>query len=144
MPTKATLMEDMKQAMRDRNSVKLNTIRFLLSEIKNVEIDEGELDEAGIVKVVARQIKQLKEGMEELKKSDRAELVDEEMAKLAVLESYMPAQLSEDEIQAIIAEEVALSEDKNMGKLIGAVMKRVGNQSDGQTVSALVKQHLAQ
>lgn len=133
----------MKQAMRDRNSIKLNTIRFLLSEIKNVEIDEGVLDENGITKVVARQIKQVKEGIEELKKSDRPELITEEEAKLAVLNEYMPAQLSSEELATIVEEEIAAAEDKNMGKIIGAVVKRVGNQADGQTISKLVREKLA-
>ena len=143
MPTKATLTEEMKQAMRDKNAMKLGVIRFLLAEIRNVEIDHGEQNEAGIDKIVARQIKQSKEAIEELKKSDRPELIEEEQAKLEILEGYMPAQMSEAEITAIIDQEIAKSEDKHMGKIIGAVMAQVGSQADGQTVSKLVRQQLA-
>lgn len=143
MATKTSLTEDMKQAMRDKNAMKLGVIRFLLSEIKNVEIDEGELNEDGVTKVVARQIKQTKEAMEELKNSGRPELVEDEQAKLSVLETYMPAQMSEDELTTIVDEEIANSPDKHMGKIIGAVMKRVGNQADGTTVSTIVRKQLS-
>lgn len=143
MPTKLSLTEDMKQAMRDKNSLKLGVIRFLLSEIKNVEIDEGELNEDGVTKVVARQIKQTKEAIQELQNSERPELVADEEAKLAVLESYMPTQMSEVEITTIVDEEIANSPDKHMGKIIGAVMKRVGNQADGNTVSTIVRKQLS-
>ncbi|MCA9369660.1 MAG: GatB/YqeY domain-containing protein [Pseudomonadales bacterium] len=144
MPTKASLTDDMKTAMKARDTQKLGVIRFLLSELKNEEIDNGELDEVGIETVIARQIKQTKESIEELQKSGRDELVAEETAKLAVLQSYLPAPLSEDELQAVVSQVVATTDNPNMGQVITAVKAKVGTRAEGSVIATMVKEALSQ
>lgn len=142
MNLQAQLMEDMKQAMRDKDMVKLGVIRFLRSEIKNFEIDNGEQDDAGVQKVIASQVKKLKDAVTDFKKAGREDLVAEEEAKIIYMESYLPQQISDEELEAIVTRVIAAADDKNMGKLIGAVMKEVAGQADGTRVSAAVRSKL--
>lgn len=142
MDIKSQLTEDMKQAMRDKDTDKLGTIRFLLSEIKNVEIDEGVQDDAGVQKIISRQIKQIRDARTEFERAGRTDLVEQEDAKLAVLEAYLPAQLSDNELEALVDEAIAESVDKNMGKIIGAVMQKAAGQADGGRVAAAVRNKL--
>jgi uncharacterized protein len=139
MTLKETLMENMKQAMRDHDSLKLNTVRQVISELKNFEIDNGVQDDAGVQKIITKLLKQYQDGLNDFKTAGRTDLIEETEAKLAVLSAYLPQQLSEDELQAIVAEVVAAAPVKAMGPLIGQVMKRVGNKADGGRVSAAVK-----
>ena len=140
--TKSQLMEDMKQAMRERNTLKLQTIRFLLAEIKNVEIDQGELSDEAIDKIIARQVKQMEEAIGDLEKSGREELVAEEREKIAVLQAYLPEKLSDEELDTIIDEVMSGMENPQMGQVIGQVMQRVGTQADGGVVSQKVRAKL--
>ena len=142
MDLQAQLMEDMKQAMRDKDMDKLGVIRFLRSEIKNFEIDNGAQDDAGVQKIIAAQVKKLKDAITDFRKAGRDEMVAEEEAKIAVMESYLPEQLSDEELAAIVTKVVSAAEDKNMGKLIGAVMKEVDGRADGGRVSAAVRSQL--
>ncbi len=139
MDFKVTLMQSIKDAMKARDSVRLNTLRFLLSEIKNVEIDEGEQSEEQIHKLIARQVKQMKETLEEYKKAGKDDVVAEEMQKMAILEEYLPKQMSDEALEALVAEVVASSEDKNMGKIIGQVVAKAAGQADGSRISSVVK-----
>jgi len=142
MSLKQQLTDEMKQAMRDRNTIKLGVIRFLISDIKNTEIDQGELDDSGIQKVVAKQIKSMKDAIEEFKKGDRQDIVDEELQKVAILETFLPPQLSDEELLTLakqVKEETGLTE---MGRLIGAVKAKVGDGADGKRVADAVKQVL--
>ncbi|GIK84099.1 MAG: aspartyl-tRNA amidotransferase subunit B [Patescibacteria group bacterium] len=136
------LMEDMKQAMRDKNMLKLGVIRLLRSEIKNFEIDNGPQDDAGVQKVIASQVKKMKDALVEFKNAGRDDIVADEEAKLVIMEAYLPQQLSDEELETIVTRVVAAAEDKNMGKLIGAVMKEVAGKADGNRVSALVRSKL--
>lgn len=136
------LMEDMKQAMRDKNIVKLGVIRFLRSEIKNFEIDNGVQDDAGVEKVIATQVKKLKDAVIDFRNAGRDEMVAEEEEKIAIMENYLPEQLSDEELDVIVSKVVESAEDKNMGKLIGAAMKEVAGKADGSRVSALVRAKL--
>src|SRR3989339_2188511 len=140
MSLKQQLTEDMKTAMKAREAEKLGTIRFLLSAIKNAEIDAGELDDAGIQKVIATQVKQIKESIEEYKKGGREDLVTAEQGKLKVLSAYLPEQMSDEELKQIIQSVIDQSSDKNMGPIIGQVMKQVAGKADGQRVSQLVRE----
>ena len=142
MSLKQQLTEDMKTAMKAREAEKLGTIRFLLSAIKNAEIDAGELDDAGIQKVIATQVKQIKESIEEYKKGGREDLVTAEQGKLKVLSAYLPEQMSDEELKQIIQSVIDQSSDKNMGPIIGQVMKQVAGKADGQRVSQLVRELL--
>lgn len=142
MNLQAQLLEDMKQAMRDKNMVKLGVIRFLRSEIQNFEIDNGKQDDAGIQKIIATQVKKLKDAMNDFKNAGRDDLVSAEEEKLVFMESYLPQQLSDQELEAIVTKVVDSAQDKNMGKLIGAVMQEVAGRADGNRVSTLVRSKL--
>ena len=137
------LINDMKQAMRDGDKVRLGTIRFLRAEIKNFEIDHGEQDDAGVEKIVAKQVKQVKESISEYKKGGRDDLVSAEEAKLKILEEYLPEQLSDDEIKSIIDEVLSGNDEPQMGPVIGQVMAKVQGKADGGKVAQLVKAALA-
>ncbi len=137
------LVDDMKQAMRDKNKVKLSVIRYLRSGIKNYEIDHGEQDDAGVEKIVAKQAKQVRESIEEYQKAGRSDLVSQEEAKLKILEEYLPEQMSDEGIQAVINEVLSGMENPQMGPAIGLVMKKVQGKADGSKVSQLVRQALA-
>lgn len=136
------LMEDMKQAMRDKDQIKLGMIRLLRAEVKNKEIDEGALNDADVQKVAAALIKQLKDAIPDFEKAGRTELVEEQTAKIAVLESYLPAQMSDADLEAVVAEAIESLDNPNMGMAMKAVMAKVGGQADGQRISKLVQQKL--
>lgn len=143
MSLRTQLQEDMKQALRARESLKLNTIRFLLSEIKNADIDQGELDDAGIQKVITKLVKTMKDALEEFKKGGRTETVAEEEEKIAVLEAYLPEKMTEEELMNLaksVQETTGLTE---MGPLIGAIKKKAGLGADGSQIAGIVKQLLS-
>ncbi|MBP7700620.1 GatB/YqeY domain-containing protein [Candidatus Woesebacteria bacterium] len=142
MNIKTQLIEDMKTAMKAKDTVKLGVIRFLRSEIKNFEIDNGDQDDKGVEKVISSQAKKIKDALNDFRAAGRNDLVVEEEAKLVILESYLPKQMSDDELRAIVSKIVDETEDKNMGKLIGAVVKAVDGKADGGRVSAMVKEKL--
>ncbi len=142
MTLQEQLMEDMKQAMRDKNTVQLGVIRFLRSEIQNYKIDHGDQDDEGVQKIIASQVKKMKDAVVEFKNAGRNDLVTEEEEKIAIMETYLPTQLSDAELEAIVSKVISEAEDKNMGKLIGAVMKEVAGKADGTRVSTLIRQKL--
>lgn len=139
MTLKQTLTEDMKNAMRARDSLTLQAIRYLLAEIKNVEIDNGEQDDKGVEKIIASQVKKIKEAIEEFKKGNRDDLVQEEEKKLLVLKKYLPEQMGDQQLEQIIKKIVADNQGLEMGPMIGKVMVVVKGQADGGRVSELVR-----
>jgi len=139
MTIKDQLMEDMKTAMKAHDSVTLDAIRFLRAEIKNFEIDNGDQDDTGVLKLIQRQIKQMKDAIAEYAKGGRQDLVDAETAKMNVLEKYLPQQLSDEALSQIIDDVLGANAGANMGAVIGQVMKRVEGQADGGRVSAMIK-----
>lgn len=143
MSLKDQLMEDMKDAMRSRDSAKLDVIRFLRSEIKNIEIDHGDQDDAGVLKIVARQIKSMKDANTEFINAGREDLAKENDSKIAILETYMPAQLSDSELEEIVKSTIESSEDKNMGKIIGQVVAKTEGKADGGRISQMVRKLLS-
>ncbi|NCO12088.1 MAG: aspartyl-tRNA amidotransferase [Candidatus Pacebacteria bacterium CG_4_10_14_3_um_filter_34_15] len=142
MNLKDQLVEDMKQAMRSKDTVKLGVIRFLRSEIKNFEIDNGEQDDKGVVKIIASQTKKIKDALVDFRAAGREDLVSAEEAKVAILEAYLPQQMSDEDLRIVVAKIVDETEEKNMGKLIGAAVKAVEGKADGGRVSAMVKEKL--
>jgi uncharacterized protein YqeY len=137
MTLQEQLMDDMKQAMRDKDTVKLGVIRLIRSEVRNYEIDNGPQDDAGVQAIIRRLTKQLKDALTDFN------LVQEEAAKIVVLESYLPAQMSEAEVAELVNKAIADLPDKNMGAAMKAAMAAVNGQADGKVVSELVKQALA-
>jgi uncharacterized protein YqeY len=142
MNLKDKLTEDMKTAMKSRDSVKLGVVRFLRSEIKNFEIDNGEQDDKGVEKIIASQTKKIKDAMLEFKKAGRNDLVEEETVKISIMESYLPEQMSDLDLEKIVEDCINAAEDKNMGKIIGVVVKQVDGKADGGRISAIVRSKL--
>ncbi|MEA2056981.1 MAG: GatB/YqeY domain-containing protein, partial [Patescibacteria group bacterium] len=139
MSLKKQLLEEMKQAMKSGQKVKLEVVRMLRSRIKNIEIDEGELDDAGVQKVVGKQIKQWKDALEDYKRGGREDLVEETEQKIKYLKEYLPEQISEEEIKQVIEKVKAESGIDQAGPLIGKVMQKVGSKAEGSKVAQLVR-----
>ncbi len=140
---KDKLVEDMKTAMRAHDSVRLGVIRFILSELKNFEIDNGVQDDAGVQKVIAREIKKVKDSIVDFEKGNRPDLVEQESEKIGMMEVYLPKQMSDEELQQIVTSVVATAEKKDFGNVMKAVMTQVQGLADGNRVSAMVKQALS-
>jgi len=137
---------DLKAAMKSGDKFKTATLRSLKSAIKYAEIEAGgKLDEAGLTGVIAKQAKQRRDSIVEFEKGNRPDLIENESAELAVLEQYLPTQLSEDQIreraQAVIAE-LGASDVKSMGQVMKRLMADLEGQADGKLVSSVVRQLL--
>lgn len=147
MRLKERITEDMKAAMRARDSARLLTLRGLLAACKQREVDERiELDDAAVVAIVDKLVKQRKDSISQFQAGGRADLADKEAAELAVLETYLPPRLSPEQVAAEVAAVVAelgASGPGDMGKVMGAVKTRLAGQADMAVVSAAVKQALA-
>ncbi len=147
MSLKDRITEDMKAAMRARDSQRLSAIRMLLAACKQREVDERiVLDDAAVVAIVDKQIKQRKDSITAFAAAGRTDLVDKESAEVNVLEGYLPARLSADEIQAAVASlvgELGASGPGDMGKVMGAAKSRLAGMADMGLVSAAVKAALA-
>ncbi len=149
MPTlKERINEDMKAAMRAKEAERLGAIRMLTAAIKQKEVDERvELDDAGVVGIVDKLLKQRKDSIDAFQKAGRQDLADKEQAEVAVLQAYLPARLSADEINAevkAIVAELGAKGPGDMGKVMGAVKQRLAGKADMGQVSAAVKAALAQ
>ncbi|MDQ7029127.1 MAG: GatB/YqeY domain-containing protein [Ardenticatenia bacterium] len=147
MSLKAQLQSDLKAAMKAGDTVKRNTVRLLLSAIHNAEIDKGgELTEQDVVVLLQKQAKQRRESIEQYRKAGRQDLVQEEAAELAVIESYLPRMLGEEEIrQEALAqiEAVGATGPKDMGKVMGPLMAKLRGRADGALVQRVVRELLA-
>jgi uncharacterized protein YqeY len=139
MSIKQQLIQDMKEAMKARESERLGVIRFLLAEIKNAEIDGAGDDDESLQKVVASQVKKTKEAIADFTKAGRDDLVTSEQAKIKVMETYLPAQLSDEELEEVIKKVMADVPTANQGQVIGQVMKQVGGRAEGKRVGELVR-----
>jgi len=147
MSLKARVTDDMKTAMRARETVRLGTIRLLLAAIKQKEIDERiELDDAAVSSIVEKLIKQRKDSISQFQAAGRDDLVAAEQAELAVLQAYLPEQLSATEVEAAVTAAIAesgASSAKDMGKVMGLLKPRLAGRADMGQVSALIKARLA-
>lgn len=141
------LNEDMKVAMRAKDRDRLTTIRMIKSSIQNEEISKGQaLDAEEELAILSREKKQRLESYEEFKKADRTDLLEKLEAEIAVVDQYLPEQLSEDEVQAIVEEtiaEVGAESMKDMGVVMGAVMPKVQGRTDGNVVNKFVREQLS-
>ena len=147
MSLKDLINEDMKTAMRAKDSVRLGTIRLLQAALKQKEVDERiTLDDAAVISIVDKLIKQRKDSIAAFEKANRQDLADIEIAELKVLEVYLPARLSAQEIEAevkAIVASVGASGPGDMGKVMGAVKQKLAGKADMGLVSAAVKAALA-
>ncbi|MBK5091963.1 MAG: GatB/YqeY domain-containing protein [Actinobacteria bacterium] len=146
MELKERLSKELGESLKAGEKIKVSTIRMILSEIKNAEIAKrGELDDDELLLVLAREAKRRKEAIEEFKKGDRQDLVDKETEELGIIETYLPEQLSRDELQAIISEtidEVGASSPGDLGKVMGSIMPKLKGRADGKLVNLMVRETL--
>ena len=147
MSLKAQLTEDMKAAMRAKESGRLNTIRLMLADIKRKEVDEQiELDDTQVLAIIEKMIKQRKDSISQFEAGGRADLADIEKAELTILAAYMPAGLSDEEIAAEVSAAVAATGaagPQDMGKVMGVLKPKLAGRADMTVVSGLVKKALS-
>jgi len=148
MSLKETLPVELKDALRAGEKTKLGTIRLILSAVNYAEIDQQkQLDDPGVHAVIAKMIKQRKESIEAFKAGNRQDLVDKEEAELKILESYMPKQLTREEIiveaKKVIAE-VGANKPQDMGKVMGKLTPMLRGKADGKEVASVVTELLKQ
>jgi hypothetical protein len=147
MSLKDRITEDMKTAMRAGEKERLATIRLILSAVKQREVDERiTLDDSQVLAAIEKMIKQRKEAITQFEAGGRADLVAKETAEIAILQAYLPAQMSDAEIDALIAEVIAstgAASIKDMGKVMGAVKAKAQGRADMGAVSARIKQKLS-
>lgn len=147
MSLKDQITEDMKAAMRAKDAGRLGTIRLLTAAMKQKEVDERvELDDAAVVGIVDKLIKQRKDSIEAFEKASRQDLADKEAAEMKILQAYLPARLSAEEVahevKAIVAE-LGAKGPGDMGKVMGAAKTRLAGKAEMGQVSAAVKAALA-
>lgn len=144
-----TVMSDLKTAMKAKDTTALTTLRALKTALTNAAIESGNKDnvvsDADALAIVRKQIKQRQDSIEQFEKAGRAELADKEKAEVVVLEKYLPAQLSPEEIAAIVKGAVAetgASSRADMGKVMGLVQDKAAGRADGKTLSQEVMKQL--
>ena len=146
MTMKSKLADDMKQAMRDKDTLRRDVIRYLRSEVRNQEIkDQKELDDAGVIQVLSRQAQQRRDSIEIYRDAERHDLVDKEESELSVIAAYLPQQLTSAEIADLVRQvvaEVGATGPDDMGKVMGAIMPRVRGKAEGREVNSVVRQTL--
>ena len=143
------IQADMVAAMKAKETVRLASLRAIKAAImlaKTAEGATGEIDDAAIVKIIQKLVKQRKESAQQYNDAGRPELAENELAEAACMEVYLPKQLSEAEVEAKLAEiiaEVGASQPSDMGKVMGVATKRLAGLADGRMISTLVKKLLA-
>jgi uncharacterized protein YqeY len=146
MTLKERITEDMKTAMRAGEKDRLATIRLVLAAVKQIEVDERiVLDEPRMLSVLEKMAKQRKESIAEFEKGGRADLVAKEAAELAIIKAYLPEQMSDAELDALIAEAIATTgaaSIKDMGKVMGVVKTKAAGRADMGAVGARIKHKL--
>ncbi len=148
MSLKLQITEDMKTAMRAKDTARLGAIRLLLAAMKQREVDERiELSDADVITIIEKMVKQRRDSISQFEAANRQELADAEKFEITVLQTYMPQPLSDDEVAAAVAEAIAASGAKSpqeMGKVIALLKPKLAGRADMGKVSALVKARLAQ
>lgn len=141
------LQDEMKAAMKSGDKRRLGVIRLILAAIKQREVDERiELDDTQVLAVLDKMVKQRRDSVEQFEKAGRTELADQEKYEIGVIQEYLPAQLSEDEISALITEAISATgaqSMKDMGKVMGMLKPKLQGRADMGAVSGLIKQNLS-
>lgn len=150
MTSRQQLQEELKQSMLAKDELKTSVLRLLLSAINYYEIQKGgagyEASDEDVLSVIQKEVKQRKESIEQFKAANRGELVDKEQKELEILQTYLPAQISEDQIREIVKEtirEIGAATAAEMGKVMAALMPKVKGKADGSLVSKIVKEELS-
>lgn len=146
MALKDRLNDDLKDAMRQRDAKRRNTLRLLLSAIRYEEIArKGDLDDDAVTQTLSKQAQQRRDSIEAYAKGDRPDLVAQEQAELDIIRAYLPEPMSEDEVGAIVQAAIAdagATGPQDMGKVMGRIMPQVRGRADGKQVSAMVQERL--
>ncbi len=147
MTLKERLLNDLKDAMKDKDRIRKDIIQIIRAAILQVEKDKHiTLDDEGIAEVLAKELKSTRDALAEIEKTDRTDLKDKAKREIEVIKQYMPEQLTEEQVEAIVKEAIletgALSA-KDMGKVMKAVMPKVKGRSDGNLVNVIVKKLLS-
>lgn len=143
MSIKEKLMEDLKTSMKNKDKIRKDTITMVRAAIKQIEVDERrELSDEEVIDVFNKQLKEKKKSITEFEKGDRQDLVDQTNAEIEILLDYLPKQLSEEELTAIVKdtiEELNLSSSKEMGLLMKNIMPKVKGRADGKMISKIAQ-----
>lgn len=146
MSLKEQLADDLKTAMKEKDLVRKNVVQFIRAGILQVEKDKQiTLDDAGVIEVIAKQLKQHRNTLPDYEKSGREDLIAELKAEMDVLTQYLPKPLTEDELRAIVADavqETGASSMKDMGKVMAAVKPKTAGRADGKMINEIAKQML--
>ena len=146
MSLKDKLLQDLKEAMKEKDTVRKNTVQLVRSGILQIEKDKKiELDDEGVLDVISKELKKRRDSMLDYVKSGRQDLIDNLNKEIEVLLTYLPKQLTEDEIKVIVEEvvkETGAATMKDMGKVMANVTPKVKGRADNKIVSGLVKQML--
>jgi len=146
MSLKDQLAEDLKDAMRQGDETRKTALRLTITAIKNAEVAAiKQLDDADVIGVIAKQAKQRRESIEEFQKADRQDLVDKEAAELKVLETYLPVQMSREDVAAEarqVIEETGAKGPQDKGRVMAALMPRLAGRADGKLVNEAVTELL--
>ncbi|MCD6267131.1 MAG: GatB/YqeY domain-containing protein [Thermotogaceae bacterium] len=147
MALKERIMDDLKKAMKERNEVKVRTLRMVIASIKNWEVENTkEIDDDGMITVLTKEAKRRKEAIEEYRKAGREDLMRAEEEELKIIESYLPERMSEEEIKELVLktiEEVKATSPKDLGKVMKVIMPKVKGRADGKLVNEMVRKILS-
>lgn len=146
MSLKAKLMEDMKAAMKEKDTVRKNAIQMVRAAILQVEKDQRiELNDDDINEVILKEVKKRKDSLSEIENSNRQDIIEDLKREISLLMSYLPKQLSDDELEKLINEvisDIGASTMKDMGKVMGAIQPKVKGRADNKRISTIVKRKL--
>lgn len=141
------LMEDLKVAMREKDTIKKNTVQMVRAEILKIKKDTGnELDDEKIVNIIAKEVKTKKDALVDFEKGERDDLVEQTNQEIKILQEYLPKQLSKDEIKEIVSkivEELGANSMKDMGPVMKEAKSKIGAGADGRAINEVVKELLS-
>lgn len=146
MSLKDTFMEEMKAAMKEKDELKKNVVTMVRSAIKQYEVDNRvELDDEGVLEIIAKEVKKRRDAVPEYEKSGRTELLENLNKEIAYLAKYLPEQLSAEAVREIVAstiQEIGAAGMKDMGKVMSAVIAKTKGRADGKVINGIVKELL--
>lgn len=147
MGLKETLMLDLKEAMKEKDTIRKNTVQMIRSAVLQFEKDNlTELDEEGVIEVIAKELKKRRDVLPEYEKSGRDDLIADIKREIEILLAYLPKQLTKEELEVIVSEAIeatGAASMKDMGKIMGVVMPKVKGRADGKMINEIVKEKLS-
>jgi len=148
MSLKDQIASDLKQALKEGDETRKRTVRLLMSAVHNAEIEKrAELDDGGVLALIAKQVKQRHDSAEEFRRGNRQDLVDKEESEAVILQAYLPPAMSREDIEAAarkVIAEVGAQGPRDMGKVMGPLTAQLRGRADGAEISAVVRELLAQ